>query len=142
MHYRRADFQSADESLSVARRAYRPVVKDPAGWGGSKPMGGPRTRRHRIRRRRAAALAVIKERGFSQNVGRSRTRAKKGGGRCTPKTGRPAEKIGVEGEEKREGGCLSPSTAQLKSVCRAQVKHQKALHNTKKAHCTARSEPR
>ena len=46
MQYRRAASQSADVALSVARRVYRPVVKDPAVWGVSKPMAGPRTRRH------------------------------------------------------------------------------------------------
>ena len=45
MQYRRAASQSADVALSVARRAYRPEVKDPAVWGVSKPMAGPRTRR-------------------------------------------------------------------------------------------------
>ena len=46
MHYHLAATRSAGETLSVARRVYRPVVKDPAVWGVSKPMAGPRTRRH------------------------------------------------------------------------------------------------
>ena len=37
MQYRRAGWQSADETLSVTPRAYRPVMKDPAPWGVSKP---------------------------------------------------------------------------------------------------------
>ena len=36
-HYRRAGCQSAGETLSVARRVYRAVVKDPAGWEVCKP---------------------------------------------------------------------------------------------------------
>ena len=46
VYYRRADCRSAGVTLSVARRVYRPVVKDPAGWDVSKPTGGPPRRRH------------------------------------------------------------------------------------------------
>ena len=42
---RRAGCRSAGVPLSVAPRAYRPVVKDPAVWEVSKLKAGPRTRR-------------------------------------------------------------------------------------------------
>ena len=155
VYYRRAGCQSAGETLSVARRAYRAVVKDPAPWGMSKPTGGPPRRRRlapsaqepsganrrrlgrrtrpegtagevatsskppRIGQRLAEGGAVIKERCFSLNLGRSRTRSKKVGGPCTTKTGRPAKKRGVEGGEKRGSGLLSPRAPRLQSAYRA-----------------------
>ena len=71
-HYHRADCQSAGVTLSVVRRAYRQVVKDPAGWDVSKPTGGP------PRRRRFAPSAQEPSGAHRRRIGR-RTRPEAAG---------------------------------------------------------------
>ena len=70
--YRRADWPSAGETLTYAARTYRPVVKDPAVWGESKPTGGP------PRRRRLAPSAQETNKANRRRIGR-RTRPKASG---------------------------------------------------------------
>ena len=47
---------------------------------------------------------------------------------------------GARGERKTRQRLSFLRTARLDNALRAQVKHKKASHNTKKAHCTAKSE--
>ena len=71
-HDCRAGCRSAGGTLSVARREYRAEVKDPAGWGESKPSAGPRTRR------RLAPSAQEPNEAYRRRIGR-RTRPEAAG---------------------------------------------------------------